>query len=410
MHLHHFRIEILHKLIKFVSLQTKNMRRINLFPLLAFLLLFSLGSCVEIHLGDGTGHDDDKDSANLAIMKKHFGKVDGKDVWLYTLTNSNGIRVRITNYGGIITAIYTPDKFGTTGDVVLGYDSLNGYLANSPYFGAIVGRFANRIAAGKFSLDGKTYHLAINNGKNTLHGGLKGFDKVVWDARAFSDSTKNVGLVLTYLSKDGEEGYPGNLSVQVTYTLNEDNELITKIEAETDKPTPVNLCNHTYFNLNSADTNVLGHILTLVAERFTEVNDDLIPTGNLPSVMGTAMDFNTSEAIGERIGRVKGGYDHNYVLTKRPGELVLAAQLYDPSSGRQVEVLTTQPGIQFYSGNFLDGSITGKGGKVYNKHYGLCLETQHFPDSPNQPSFPSTILKPGEKFSETTIYRFSVLK
>ncbi len=386
------------------------MRRTNLFPLLGFLLLFSLGSCVEIHLGDGTGHDDDNDSANLAIMKKHFGSVDGKDVMLYTLTNSNGIRVNITNYGGIITAIYTPDKHGKPGDIVLGYDSLAGYLANNPYFGAIVGRFANRIAAGKFSLDGKTYHLAINNGINTLHGGLKGFDKVVWDARAFSDYTKNVGLVLTYLSKDGEEGYPGNLSVQVTYTLNEDNELITKIEAETDRATPVNLCNHTYFNLNQADTNVLGHILTIVAERFTEVNDDLIPTGNLPSVMGTAMDFNTSEAIGERIDRVKGGYDHNYVLTKRPGELVLAAQLYDPSSGRQVEVLTTQPGIQFYSGNFLDGSITGKGGKVYNKHYGLCLETQHFPDSPNQPTFPPAILKPGEKFSETTIYRFSVLK
>jgi aldose 1-epimerase len=372
---------------------------------LPFILV--IASCnVQLKMDD----DKENDTTTLSVMKKHFGKVDNKEVWLYTLSNSSGTVVRITNYGGIITSISTRDKNGKNGDIVLGYDSLSGYLSATPYFGAIVGRYANRIAAGRFTLNGKPYTLYINNGKNTLHGGLKGFDKVVWEGSEFTDSVSNAGLVLTYLSKDGEEGYPGNLKVKVTYTLNENNELITLIEAETDKPTPVNICNHTYFNLNEADTNILGHILTLVADRYTAVNDELIPTGNLPSVMGTAMDFNTSEAIGERIARVKGGYDHNFVLVKKRGELTLAAQLYDPVSGRQVEVLTTQPGIQFYSGNFLDGAITGKGGKVYQKHYGLCLETQHFPDSPNQPAFPNTILKPGETYKETTIYKFSALK
>jgi aldose 1-epimerase len=216
--------------------------------------------------------------------------------------------------------------------------------------------------------------------------------------------------VLNYLSKDGEEGYPGNLKIKVTYTLNDHNELTTLIEAETDQETPVNLCNHTYFNLSEADTSILGHILTIYADQYTEVNNELIPTGKFPFVRGTAMDFNNSIAIGERIAKVKGGYDHNYILKKKPAELSMAAQLYDPRSGRQVEILTTQPGVQFYSGNFLDGSIKGKEGKIYQKHYGLCLETQHFPDSPNQPSFPSTILKPGTKYAEKTVYRFSVLK
>jgi aldose 1-epimerase len=272
-----------------------------------------------------------------------------------------------------------------------------------------VGRYANRIAKGKFTMNGKTYTLAVNNGNNSLHGGLKGFDKVVWDAAQITDSTV-ARLELNYLSKDGEEGYPGNLKVKVIYTLNDLNELTTLIEAETDKPTPVNLCNHTYFNLSEADTSILGHILTLYADQFTQVNSELIPTGVLPFVRGTAMDFNNSVAIGENIAKVKGGYDHNFVLKKKAGELSMAAQLYDPRTGRQVEIMTTQPGVQFYSGNFLDGSNRGKGGKVYQKHYGLCLETQHFPDSPNHPAFPNTILKPGEKFSETTVYRFSVLK
>jgi aldose 1-epimerase len=239
---------------------------------------------------------------------------------------------------------------------------------------------------------------------------LKGFDKVVWDAAIKKDMLSD-RLELTYMSKDGEEGYPGNLKVKETYTLNDHNELATLIEAETDKATPVNLCNHTYFNLSEADTSILGHILTLYADQFTQVNNELIPTGEMPFIRGSAMDFNNSVAIGEQISRVKGGYDHNYILKKkRKGELSMAAQLYDPRSGRQVEILTTQPGIQFYSGNFLDGTIKGKGGKVYRKHWGLCLETQHFPDSPNQPAFPNTILKPGAKFSEKTVWRFSVLK
>ncbi len=353
---------------------------------------------------------EDIETLNTMIKKTEFGKVDSTDVFLYTLTNALGIKVRITNYGGIITSILMPDKNGKEGDIVLGYDSLSHYLANnSPYFGAMVGRYANRIAGGKFSLDGKTYKLAVNNGKNSLHGGIKGFDKVVWDIREINDSTRAI-LELTYISKSGEEGYPGNLKVKVTYTLDDYNELITLIEAETDQPTPVNLCNHTYFNLSEADTNILGHILTLNAEKYTEINNELIPTGRQIDVRGTAMDFNNSIRIGERIKRVQGGYDHNYVLTKNPGELSLAAQVFDPRTGRQLEILTTQPGIQFYTGNFLDGSIRGKSGKIYQQHYGFCLETQHFPDSPNQPSFPNTILKPGEKYTEKTIYRFTVYK
>ena len=372
------------------------------------LLMLSLGSCRWAE----NAHNDSpvKDSVlTPSIMKEHFGNVDQKEVFLYTLTNSNGITVKITNYGGIITSILIPDKKGKMGDIVLGYDSLNQYIANNPYFGAIVGRYANRIAKGSFTLDGKRYKLAVNNGNNSLHGGLKGFDKVVWDAHEITGST-SVALELTYLSKDGEEGYPGNLRVKVTYRLDDKNELTIHIEAETDKPTPVNLCNHTYFNLSEADTDILGHLLTLYAGNYTEVNDELIPTGKLPAVRGTSMDFLEPHPIGERIGLVKGGYDHNYVLTKKAGELAIVARLYDPRTGRQVEISSTQPGVQFYSGNFLDGTIRGKGGKIYKQHYGLCLETQHFPDSPNQPSFPDAILKPGEKFSEQTVFLFMVNK
>jgi aldose 1-epimerase len=347
------------------------------------------------------------DSLKLSVMKEHFGTVDGKEVFLYTLRNRKGMTVRITNYGGIITQILVPDKNGKFGDIVLGYDSLNSYLKVTPYFGAIVGRYANRIAKGEFTLGKKKYKLAVNNGNNSLHGGIKGFDKVVWDASEFEDSIQ-AGVVLTYLSKDGEEGYPGNLAVKVIYVLNEQDELKVEILAETDKPTPVNLCNHTYFNLREADTSILGHVLTLNSERYTKVNDELIPTGKLPSVKGTPMDFTTPQVIGARISQVKGGYDHNYVLDKGISEMGDAATLYDPNSGRMVDILTTQPGVQFYSGNFLDGTITGKNGKVYRQHYGLCLETQHFPDSPNHPDFPNTILKPGEKFDEITVYRFMV--
>ena len=383
-----------------------------LFSGLAFFFLFSCSNPenVKIQLdGVGINGAEDIETNSALIMKSEYGKAEEKTVFLFTLSNAQGTIVKITNFGGIITSILMPDKNGKEGDVVLGYDSLRQYQSNNPYFGAMVGRYANRIADGQFRLGGNTYHLAVNNGKNSLHGGLKGFDKVVWEAREVPDSADAI-LELSYLSKSGEEGYPGNLNVKVTYTLNDNNELIILVEAETDKPTPVNICNHTYFNLSDADTNILGNVLTLNADRYTEVNSELIPTGKLPWVSGTAMDFNNSMVIGERISRVKGGYDHNYVLNKKAGELSLAAQLFDPRTGRQVEVFTTQPGIQFYTGNFLDGSIRGKGGKSYKQHYGLCLETQHFPDSPNHPSFPNAILKPGEKYSEKTIYRFSVLK
>jgi aldose 1-epimerase len=378
------------------------MKRKLVFLLSGFLLL-AVSSCKwSVDVQDSKTED----NQNVTVMKSPFGNAENREIFLYTITNKNGTTIKITNYGGIITSIMVPDKNGRFGDIVLGYDSLSGYLAATPYFGAMVGRYANRIAKGKFSLDGKRYVLAVNNGSNTLHGGIKGFDKVVWESAAYSDTAES-GIVLTYLSKDGEEGYPGNLRAKVTYALNNQDELIIRIEAETDKATPVNLCNHTYFNLSEADTSILGHQLRIVANRFTEVNDELIPTGKLPDVAGTPMDFNNPAVIGSRIEQVPGGYDHNYVLKKAPGTLELAAMLYDPRSGRQVDVLTTQPGFQFYSGNFLDGSITGKNGKVYQKHWGLCLETQHFPDSPNQAGFPNTILRPGEKYSETTVYRFS---
>jgi aldose 1-epimerase len=344
-----------------------------------------------------------------SIMKENWGTVDNKDVFLYSLENKNGIIVKITNYGGIITSILVPDKKGKMGDIVLGYDNLRGYLTATPYFGAIVGRYANRIAKGTFKLDNKVYKLAINNGNNSLHGGLKGFDKVVWNAHEINDSS-GVGLVLTYRSKDGEEGYPGNLDVTVTYLLNLSDELKIRIEAVTDKPTPVNLCNHTYFNLREADTNILGHRLMINAGRYTFVNNELIPTGEIRPVRKTPMDFINFHSIGERIDKVKGGYDHNYVLIRSNNDLILAAIIEDPVSGREVSIFTTQPGVQFYSGNFLDGTIKGKGGKVYKQHYGVCLETQHFPDSPNQPSFPNTILRPGETFKEVTVYKFGVVQ
>jgi aldose 1-epimerase len=342
-----------------------------------------------------------------SAMKESFGTVEGRPVYLFTLENRNGMVVKITNYGAIITQIIVPDRNGKMGDVVLGYDSLEGYIANNPYFGCIAGRYANRIAKGKFTLDGKEYTLAVNNGNNHLHGGIKGFDKVVWVGSEFSDTAK-AGVTMNYFSKDGEEGYPGSLHVVVTYTLDNENGFSTVIEAVTDKATPVNLCNHTYFNLSEADTNILGHVLTLYASRFTEVNEELIPTGNLSPVNGTPMDFTAPHIIGERIADVKGGYDHNYVLDHPAGQLSQAALFSDPRTGRQVEVLTTQPGIQFYTGNFLDGSITGKEGKVYGKNFGFCLETQHFPDSPNRPAFPNTILRPGEKYQETTVWKFGI--
>ncbi|MBE0647644.1 MAG: galactose mutarotase [Bacteroidales bacterium] len=369
------------------------------------LLLFILATGLMSACQNSGNRDKSADNSTLSIMKEPFGTIDNQEVFLYTLTNKNGIVIKITNYGGIITQIWTPDRNGTPGDIVLGYDSLKSYVENNPYFGAIVGRYANRIAKGQFKLDGKSYQLATNNGNNHLHGGDKGFDKVVWDAREVQDST-SVGLELTYTSQDGEEGYPGTLNTKVTYALSDNDELQTVITSTTDQPCPVNLCNHTYFNLSTADTNVLGHILSIVAAQLTDVDGESIPTGTLPPLAGTPMDFNTPHEIGSRIGDVKGGYDHNYVLDKTPGDLSLAATLLDPKSGREVKIYTTQPGIQFYSGNFLDGSIKGKGGKAYGQHSGLCLETQHFPDSPNHSTFPNTILKPGDVYNEITVYKF----
>jgi aldose 1-epimerase len=344
----------------------------------------------------------------MDIRKEHFGRTpDGTAVDLYTLTNESGMTVKITNYGGIVTSIVTLDQSGSPGDVVLGFDALEDYLEESPYFGAIVGRYGNRIAKGKFTLDGQEYTLATNNGPNHLHGGVKGFDKVVWEAEEVRVEG-GVGLRLTYTSPDGEEGYPGTLTSTVTYTLTGDNNLRIDYDARTDKKTPVNLTNHSYFNLAAGEEdNALQHELTIYADRYTVVDKTAIPTGELREVEGTPMDFRQATAIGARIEQVEGGYDHNYVLTNQEERLALAATAYDPTSGRYLEMYTTQPGVQFYSGNFLNGSLTGKGNIVYTKHYGFCLEAQHFPDSPNQPDFPSTILSPGEIYYHTTIYKFS---
>jgi aldose 1-epimerase len=339
---------------------------------------------------------------------------DGKAVDLYTMTNSNGIEVRAMTYGGIITSIKVPDRTGAMGDVALGFDTLDGYLGDSPYFGAIVGRYGNRIAKGQFTLDGRTYKLATNNGPNHLHGGVKGFDKQVWTARPV-ESAAGVGVALTRTSADGEEGYPGNLNATVTYTLTDKNELVVKYEATTDKPTPVNLTQHSYFNL-AGRGDILGHRLMLNADRFTPVDAALIPTGELAPVEGTPFDFRKSTAIGTRINEAHpqlkngNGYDHNWILNRRGAGLQQAAHVVEPTTGRTLEVATTEPGVQFYSGNFLDGSIKGKGGAVYGFRNGFCLETQHFPDSPNHPGFPTTTLKPGQTYSSETVFTFGVQK
>jgi aldose 1-epimerase len=343
-----------------------------------------------------------------SIQEKPFGTFEGKTVTEYTLTNAHGMQVSVINYGGTITKIVTPDKNGAMEDVVTGFESLDGYLQKGdPYFGALIGRYGNRIASAKFTLDGKTYTLAGNNNGNSLHGGNKGYDKVYWNIEKQADSNS---LKLTYFSKDGEEGYPGNLDVIVIYTLGADNSLKIDYTATADKVTPVNLTNHSYFNLSAGkDSTILNHQLELKADKYTPVNDALIPTGKIEDVNGGPMDFRTAKPIGKDIASVKGGYDHNWVLNKKLTTPELAAVLYDPGSGRLMEVYTTEPGIQFYSGNFLDGTLTNtRSGQKYVKHAALCLETQHFPDSPNQPSFPNTILKPGETYKQITIYRFSV--
>jgi aldose 1-epimerase len=359
-----------------------------------------------------------KDVPKASVRKDAFGTTaEGAAVDLYTLTNASGMEVRAMTYGGIIVSLRVPDRAGALGDVVLGYDSLDGYLKASPYFGAIIGRYGNRIARGRFKLDGKEYKLATNNGPNALHGGVKGFDKVVWKAESFQDQ-RGVGVVFSYTSADGEEGYPGRLDARVTYTLADDSSLSFEYQAVTDKATPVNLTQHTYFNLaGDGSGDILAQELMMKASRFTPVDKTLIPTGEPKSVEGTPFDFRTPTAIGARIEakdeQIKFGlgYDHNWVLDRADGGgMQLAARLHDPASGRVMEVTTTEPGLQFYSGNFLDGTITGKGAHVYKRRAGLCLETQHFPDSPNKPAFPSTILKPGEEYRSHTVYAFSVQK
>ena len=348
------------------------------------------------------------------IKMSEFGKMpDGRMVYLYTLTNRSGMQVEITNYGGRVVSIMAPDRHGKMADIVLGFDNLAGYLGDHPYFGAIVGRYANRIAKGEFKLDGKVYHLPINNGPNSLHGGLKGFDKRVWTARELSQN--HPALELTYLSKDGEEGYPGDLHVRVVYVLTDLDELRIDYYATTDKDTVLNLSNHTYFNLaGQASGDILKQVMMINASRFTPVDSSLIPTGQLESVAGTPLDFRKPTAIGARINadnqqlKFARGYDFNYVLDRKGPGLILAARASDPQSGRMLEVLTTQPGLQFYTGNFLDGSVRGKGGVAYAFRSAFCLEAQHYPDSPNHPDFPTTELKPGETFSETTVFKFSI--
>ncbi|MEO6722639.1 MAG: aldose epimerase family protein [Ferruginibacter sp.] len=347
--------------------------------------------------------------ATKGITKASFGNADGKEVSLYTLTNAKGTQVKISTYGGVVTSWVSPDKTGKKSSIVLGFDSLSGYLAKPPYFGALVGRYGNRIAKGKFKIDSSEYTLVTNNGVNSLHGGTKGFDKVVWEAAVKNDSIPE--LTLSYLSKDGEEGYPGNLQTQVVYTLTDDDELRIEYNAQTDKPTVLNLTNHSYFNLSGdVVNNILDHTLQIDADNYTPVDTTLIPTGEIKSVKGTPFDFTTAHKIGLQIDSVKGGYDHNFVLNKKDSSLTKVVTLSDEKSGRTLEVSTTEPGVQFYTGNFLDGTIKTSDGKAINKHAALCLETQHFPNSPNQPSFPSTVLRPGQQYHTVTVYKLSVNK
>jgi aldose 1-epimerase len=349
------------------------------------------------------------------VKREAFGKMpDGPTIEAFILRNAAGMEVRAITYGGIITSLRVPDREGRFDDVSLGYENLDGYIENnSPYFGAIIGRYANRIGKASFTLDGKTYELAANNGPNHLHGGKKGFDKVVWDGEDFRNND-GVGVVFRYTSPDGEEGYPGTLRVQVTYTLSDRNELAVDYLATSDKPTPLNLTQHTYFNLTGGRHDVLDHELTLEADRYTPIDPTLIPIGTLSPVAGTPFDFTKPARIGARIEsedeqlRRGRGYDHNFVLNRRNGGLVHAARVREPVTGRVLDISTTEPGVQFYTGNFLDGTITGKSGVVYAQRYGFCLETQHFPDSPNKPDFPSTILGPGQEYRSRTIFAFSV--
>lgn len=358
------------------------------------------------------GPTETEPESQRGLVTTDFGMLGDQLVKLFTLTNASGAQVSIAEYGGIVVSLKVPDRDGNLGDVVLGYDNLDSYVEDTPYFGAITGRYANRIAAGRFEIDGTTYELPVNNGPNSLHGGIKGFDKVIWTGEPTAPGD---GVAFTYVSADGEEGYPGKLDATVTYTWTDANELKIEYLASTDKPTVINLTNHSYFNLNDGGASpILDHELTINADRYTPVADaGAIPTGELASLDDSPLDFRAATKIGERIEaedeqlEFGSGYDHNYVLNAAEDGVALAATVYDPSSGRVMEVLTEEPGVQFYSGNFLDGHHVGKGGVAYERRSGLCLETQHFPDSPNQPEFPSTVLRPGETYATSTIYRFS---
>jgi len=349
------------------------------------------------------------------VSKESFGKTaDGQNIDLYTLRNTHGVEARITNYGGILVSLKVPDRNGKFDDVVLGFNDLDSYLTkNDPYFGAIIGRYGNRIAKGRFTLNGVEYKLAVNNGENHLHGGIKGFDKVVWTGDEMK-SKVGPAVVLTYLSKDGEEGYPGNLNVRVVYTLTNNNEIKIDYTATTDKDTVTNLTHHSYFNLaGEGNGDILNHLVTINANRFVPTDAGSIPTGELRNVAGTPFDFLKATAIGARINnddeqlKLGNGYDHTWVINGRIGTMRLAATAYEAGSGRVMQVWTTEPGVQFYTGNFLNGTLTGKSGKVYARRNGFCFETQHYPDSPNQSSFPTTTLKKGQTYKSTTIYKFS---
>ncbi len=349
------------------------------------------------------------------VVKAEFGRMpDGTVVDGFAIRNKTGASLHAITYGGIITSLRTADRGGRMVDIVLGFNDLATYVAGHPYFGAIVGRYANRIANGRFTLDGRTYQVPINNGENTLHGGTRGFDKVVWKATSFENDTSS-GIILTHVSPDGDMGYPGRVDVRVAYTLTDSNELVVDYLATTDKATPINIAQHTYFNLaGEGQRDILAHVLQLNASRYTPVDSTLIPTGELATVAGTPFDFRTATAIGARIGltneqlKFGRGYDHNFVLDRRGPAVQHAARVVEPSTGRTLDVFTDQPGVQFYSGNFLDGSNRGKGG-VYAHRFGFCLETQRFPDSPNKPAFPSTILRPGERFTSRTVFRFGTV-
>lgn len=351
--------------------------------------------------------------AQATVTKENFGKTaDGENIDLYTLKNIHGVEAKITNYGGIVVSLKVPDRSGKFDDVVLGFNDLADYLKPHPYFGALIGRYGNRIAKGRFTLNGVEYKLAVNNGENTLHGGIKAFDKVIWTGKEMKTKA-GPAVTLNYLSKDGEEGYPGNLTVTVTYTLTNADDLRIDYSASTDKDTVINLTHHSYFNLaGEGNGDILNHRVLINATEFVPTDAGSIPTGKLKPVAGTPFDFLKMTAIGARINqddeqlKFGNGYDHTWVIKGRPGALRLAAQVSEPTSGRRMQVWTTEPGVQFYTGNFLDGTLTGKSGKIYQRRYGFCLETQHFPDSPNHPSFPTTTLKKGATYKSTTIYRF----